>query len=178
MRASPQATSEPRTVWLQDGIFVTAVTLVPGEGTGSEPGPRQFLNTATSWGSGLADSATPAPLTSWINTSAGLHFTKTANPRGTALAEGSDIRLPEALKSIRQTLKAHQLPQRSIIDPSQKAGDRSNGRGRRQAEVLVTLAIQVDYWGCCPGACPPCLPIAHNPTSQPMKTRGSVNKVI
>lgn len=42
-RALPQATSEPRTVWPQDGIFVTAVTLVPGEGTGSEPGPRQSL---------------------------------------------------------------------------------------------------------------------------------------
>ena len=59
-----------------------------------------------------------------------------------------------------------------------EAGNRSNGRGRRQAEVLVTLGVQVDYWGCSPGACPPRLPFAHNPTPQPRKTRGSVNKVI
>lgn len=32
-----QVTSEPRTAWLQDKIFGTALTLVPGEGTGGEP---------------------------------------------------------------------------------------------------------------------------------------------
>lgn len=28
------------------------------------------------------------------------------------------------------------------------ARHRSNGRGRRQAELLVTPGVQVDYWGC------------------------------
>lgn len=46
-------------------------------------------------------------------------------------------------------------------------------------EVLVTWASKWINWGCSPGAVPP-LPsnCKHKPTSQPMKMRGSVNKVI
>lgn len=93
---TPNTTAQTLPKYLNQTLSHTAQIIQTFNGTIQPPG------WVCLYFSQITDSADPPPLGTWVNTPAGLHSTETASPRGTALAEGAEIRLPGALKGIRQ----------------------------------------------------------------------------